>query len=207
MKVNLTGINAIIFDLGGVILSIDYQKTIDAFIELGINDFQQLYTQANQTGIFDDFETGHFSEKEFVAYLSNKLHSTITQSQIIDAWNAMLLSWDERKLNLIAQLNKSYRIFLFSNTNEIHKNEFLRTLQLEIGIPSLNNHFEKVYYSHELGKRKPHPESFIHILNENQLTPSTTLFIDDSIQHTEGAKKAGLKTIHILEESILQLFS
>jgi glucose-1-phosphatase len=207
MKVNLTGINAIIFDLGGVILSIDYQKTIDAFIELGINDFQQLYTQANQTGIFDDFETGRYSEKEFVAYLSNKLPSTITQSQIIDAWNAMLLSWDERKLNLIAQLNKSYRIFLFSNTNEIHKNEFLRTLQSEIGIPSLNNHFEKAYYSHELGKRKPHPESFIHILNENQLTPSTTLFIDDSIQHIEGAKKVGLKTIHIQEESILQLFS
>lgn len=197
-------IKNIIFDLGGVILDIDYQKTITAFEGLGFYDFNTHYTQAKQAGIFDDFEEGRISAQAFITHLKPMLPKDVCDSQIQSAWNALLLDWSHEKIEFIKSLKNKYKLFLFSNTNAIHKACFEQTLRDQIGLHSLDELFHKSYYSHEFGMRKPHPESFQRILDENGLLAQETLFIDDSIQHVEGANNAGLQTIHLVNQSILE---
>jgi putative hydrolase of the HAD superfamily len=198
-------IKNIIFDLGGVILDIDYQKTIDAFKAIGFEDFDQHYTQAQQSGVFDALETGKMTQEAFVVSLQTFLPSTVADHEIISAWNALLLPWDETRLTFVKHLKSNYNLFLFSNTNAIHKAHFDRTLTEQTSLKSLDDLFLKAYYSHSFGHRKPHPESFQLILNENNLKPEETLFIDDSVQHIEGARQVGLTAIHLVNQSILDL--
>lgn len=203
-----TPVETIIFDLGGVILNIDYQLTIDAFDLLGIDNFGQLYTQASQQGVFDDFERGDIDKNAFLGYLTEHLPNHITEEQIISAWNAMLLDWDIRKFELLNQLRPSYKTVLLSNTNSIHQEAFLNSLKQETGFSKLDNHFDRVFLSHQIRRRKPDPEAFQYVLDSIGSDAGNTLFIDDSIQHIEGAKKIGIQTYHITQkDEILQLFS
>ncbi len=188
-----------------MILDIDYQKTVDAFIALGFEDFDQHYTQAKQSGIFDALEIGQMNEDEFVAAMKKYLPETVSDQQIIDAWNALLLPWKKDRIDFILELQSRYNLYLFSNTNAIHKAHFDRTFQEKIGKYSLDDLFIKAYYSHIFGKRKPHPESFEALLKENNLNPEETLFVDDSIQHVEGARKAGIHAIHLVGTDIRDL--
>jgi putative hydrolase of the HAD superfamily len=203
-----TSFKNIIFDLGGVILDIDYDRTIQAFKNLGIQDFEQLYTQAAQTGFFDDFETGKMSSAAFITALQHKIENDISNAEIIHAWNAMLLDWDMRRLNLLLELRKHHRVFLLSNTNSLHQSAFMKSLKQQTGLDTLSNHFDKVYMSHEIGLRKPNLDVFEFVLNDQQMNAEETLFLDDSIQHVEGAKKLGITTHGITKSGeILQLFS
>lgn len=203
-----TSFKNIIFDLGGVILDISYDKTIQAFKNLGIQDFEQLYTQATQTGFFDDFETGKMSSSKFIAALQHKIANDITSNDIIHAWNAMLLNWDIHRLNLLVELRKHHRVFLLSNTNSIHQSSFMLSLKEQTGLATLMNHFDKIYMSHEIGLRKPNVEIFEYVLNDQQINAEETLFLDDSIQHIEGARTIGITAHHITKPAeILQLFS
>lgn len=204
-------IKNVIFDLGGVLLNIDYQKTIDAFRDLGIDDFQNMFSQANQNNLFDDLETGKISENEFLLNIKNYLPENTSDSQIIDAWNAMLLDFPEERLQLLNKVNKHYKVYLLSNTNIIHLKSYKNSLDQSFGYITFSNCFKKVWLSHEVKMRKPHPETFIKLLESENLSPSETFFIDDSVQHVEGAIKAGLKAywLNLKEENnktILDLF-
>lgn len=201
---NISKFDAIIFDLGGVVLPIDYNKTAHAFKALGLSNFDEIYSQAAQTGLFNRFEIGEISSQHFVNQLLNYLPLNTSANKVVEAWNAMLLDFPKENLDFLLELKKHKRIFLFSNTNEIHIQAFQRKLKQLTGESNLNPYFEKCYYSSEIGKRKPNPESFEYICKENALNPEKTLFIDDSIQHLEGAKKIGLNTHHFQAGELLQ---
>ena len=104
----------------------------------------------------------------------------------------MLLAIPEERLTFIKALAKKYRLFLLSNTNEIHVTAFSAYMQNTFGFSDFSGHFEKAYYSCRIGKRKPDAEAFLHVLEENNLRAEETLFIDDSKQHVEGAAKDGI---------------
>src|SRR5690606_20726982 len=112
-----------------------------------------------------------------------------------DAWNMMLLDLPLRRLQILQQLQLHYNLFLLSNTNEIHEAAFNRILQSQTGFPGFGVFFDKIYYSHHTGLRKPQREAFELILNDHRLMPENTLFIDDSPQHVEAAKSLGIQTI------------
>ena len=188
-------IKAIIFDFGGVLIDLNYHATIDAFQQLGIHNFDTLYTQAQQSNLFDDIETGKISSQRFINGLLDYLPHTVTPNEVVTAWNAMLLDIDPEKAHLLTELRKKYPVYLLSNTNEIHINLAYRRWEKTMGHP-IQNYFNKIYLSHEVGMRKPHKEIFEHVCADSGLNPQHTLFIDDSIQHIEGAQKVGLKTIH-----------
>lgn len=199
---------AIIFDLGGVILPIDYSKTADAFKDLGLKNFDELYSQANQSGLFDRFEVGEISNSHFINSLLNYLPKNISANQVVHAWNSMLLDFPEENLNFLKELKLYQTIFLLSNTNEIHIQAFNRKLKENFNLNSLHSFFDDVYFSNEIKKRKPHPETFTYICDLNQLNPQKCLFIDDSIQHIEGAKQIGLQTYHFQKTNkITNLFN
>lgn len=202
----LQGIKNIIFDLGGVIYAINYKTTIKAFQALGINDFDSLFAKAAQSSLFDDLETGRISKDEFVLKLQAYLPKEVTNAQIIEAWNAMLIGFMSDALECIKQLKHKYRLFLLSNTNAIHIEEISKREGL-VTFEQFCALFEKVYLSHEIGMRKPHTEVFHHIIEAQKLSASETLFIDDSPQHVKGALEAGLKAYHLKDsEQILSLF-
>ena len=202
-----THIKNIIFDFGGVILNIDYKLTEKAFRELGLTDFAGIYSQATQKELFDVFEKGLISPAEFRTEI-RKFIGSATDTQIDQAWNAMLLDLPEERVSLLDKLRKTHRIFLLSNTNEIHFTSFSLYMKSKFKRDLLFELFEKAYVSHELKMRKPDSEIFEFVLNENGLKKEETLFIDDSIQHIEGAKKAGLNTVFLEKgRTILDIFT
>src|SRR5690606_2734674 len=102
----IKGIRHIIFDLGGVLLNIDYNRTEQAFIKAGIDNFHELYSQLGQTALFDKWEKGHVGRDEFMAALQKAAgKDVITEQQITDAWNAMLLDFPLRRLQILQQLH------------------------------------------------------------------------------------------------------
>lgn len=185
----------IIFDLGGVILNIDYQLTISAFKELGITNFDEIYTQAKQNNLFDDYEAGRINSTSFIKGLQAYLPSQPSEADIIDAWNAMLLDLPQERLKFISGLRNSYNTSLLSNTNPIHIDRFHEIVKKENGIDSLDAFFDHVHFSSDLGMRKPDPEIFTHVCQLHGYETEETLFIDDSIQHVNGAESAGIKAV------------
>ncbi len=207
MSIPLNKYKNIIFDLGGVILNIDYDLTAKAFETLGLKQFDNLFSKAQQQQLFDLYEKGLISSDDFRETLNKRLKEPVNQLVLDDAWNAMLLDLPVSRLELLKKAQKTHRTFLLSNTNEIHILSFFKTLKQQFGIPNLSDHFEKVYLSYEIHLRKPDTEIFQFVLDTNQLDPSETLFIDDSPQHIEGAKKLGIQTywLDVKKESITEL--
>lgn len=202
-------IENIIFDLGGVLLNINYQLTIEAFEKLGVTNFVELYSQAQQTSVFDDLETGKIAPKEFYEQIRKLANLPLTDAEIEYAWNAMLLDLPQARIEFLKELKPEYRTFLFSNTNAIHLTAFSNIIEKQHGFRSLDTLFENVYFSHTLGERKPNVSGFLAICEMNNLDKSKTLFIDDSIQHVEGAKAAGIHAVFLdtNETDIITLLS
>ncbi|MES2588287.1 MAG: HAD-IA family hydrolase [Bacteroidota bacterium] len=198
---------AIIFDLGGVILNIDYSKTVKAFQDLGLENFESIYSQANQSGLFDKFEIGAISPQSFVNELLPYLPKGTSANQVVSAWNEIILDFPIENLELLKRLKNEKPTFLLSNTNEIHIQCFNRKLKEVSTENSLHNFFHQTYFSNEIALRKPNKEVFEFVCRENNLIPEKTLFIDDSIQHIEGAKAFGLNVYHLQKgEKITDLF-
>jgi glucose-1-phosphatase len=190
----IENIRHIIFDLGGVLLNIDYNRTGQAFAALGIPDFHQMYSQLRQTPLFDDLEVGRIKKDAFVSALQQAAGIALSEADIIEAWNAMLLDFPLRRLQLLQQLRMHYDLILLSNTNEIHEAAFNSILTQAHGF-SIGMLFDKVYLSHRIGMRKPDTVVFRHILEENGLNAAHTLFIDDSLPNIEAANTLGIQTI------------
>ena len=197
----------IIFDLGGVILNIDYNLTVEAFKKLGLKDFQNLYSQASQSNLFDAYEVGNISSEKFIDELQHTVGMSISKQSIIEAWNSMLLDLPKERIELLTSLKTKYKTYLLSNTNEIHKIAYCNYLKNTYKFNDFSTFFEKQYLSFEIGMRKPNKEIFEFVVNENKLNKEETLFIDDSIQHVIGAREMGLDAFHLNNGlTILDLF-
>ncbi|MGB0882303.1 MAG: HAD family hydrolase [Vicingaceae bacterium] len=203
----LKGIKNIIFDLGGVLLNLDFNLTLQAFVELGIADFKGYYNKAKQVGLFDDFEIGRISEDQFCDQIRALSGIKKSNDEIIVCWNAMLLNFPTVRKELLLKLKEELSIVLLSNTNETHVRAFLKTVKKDIELDSLTPLFKHVYYSNEIGFRKPNIDAFEFVLAQNNFKAEETLFIDDSIQHIEGAQKLGIKTYHITDKPVEELFA
>jgi len=188
-------IKNIILDLGGVLLNIDYIATIKAFKELGVKNIEMIFTPEAQNKLFDCLEDGTMNPDEFREGLRKHSGLNLTVKQIDDAWNAMLLDFPKSRIELLDGIRKNYRLFLLSNTNAIHYPEYLGYMARTYGFANLDSLFEKTYWSHEIGMRKPFVEVFDLIVDENNLIKQETLFVDDTLQHVEGARRAGLNAI------------
>lgn len=191
----MKNLKAIIFDLGGVILNIDYRLTEKAFQALGIPRFTELYSQHAASQLFSNLETGDISASDFIKAMQQEAGVPLDAHQITTAWNAMLLDFPEERLTLLRKLREKYPIYLLSNTNAIHEIAFNHVLKERFALDSLDPLFTKAYLSHRIHLRKPDPEAFRHVLTENNLDPASTLFIDDTEVNILAARALGLQTI------------
>jgi len=188
-------IENIIFDLGGVLLDIDHSFTRAAFENLGVTDFDAMYSQANADHLFQRLETGNISEEDFYKEFNQRTKLQLPVSEIKTAWNAMLLTFRENSLEYLDRLRNYYKIFLLSNTNYIHIDSFNKKYNLVKREKPFDEYFDKAFYSCGIGLRKPDVSCYQWVLKDLKIDPETTLFIDDSTHNIEGAKQAGLQTI------------
>ncbi|HXB44526.1 MAG TPA: HAD family phosphatase [Puia sp.] len=193
----MEGIKNIIFDLGGVIINLDNKRTEDAFVTLGAKNFSQFFGHGFAASFFKEYELGKISDQEFTQNLREMGNLKVPDQEIIKAWNALLLDFPEQRVELIKELRKSYRIFLFSNTNRLHMKRVRKIFQDTFPGDVLERLFEKAYYSHTLGLRKPDIASFRYILEQNKLKGEETMFVDDALINVEGANAAGLKGFYL----------
>lgn len=204
----MQNIKNIIFDYGNVIFHIDFKRVQHAFRDLGMENVEDFFDHKKQDAVFDLLDRGEISNADFrdrVRELSGK--TGLTDEQIDDAWNIIFIDTPPAYIDLLKKAKDKYRTFLLSNTNAIHETFFTGYIKQHFNLDSNDSLFEKVYYSHLVGKRKPEARIFEQVLNENNLKPEETLFIDDSPQHIEAAKKLGIQT-HLLTapDNIIDFF-
>ena len=185
----------IIFDLGGVLLTLDYSKTEQSFINLGVANFNELYNQQKASPLFEQLETGKIDNEAFYQQFKKIANVNLADADMEVAWCAMLGHFPNKVLIWLDEIRQKYNIYLFSNTNRIHHQAFQKIYQQQTGKENFDDFFIKAWYSHDLGLRKPYTQAFTKLLEIENLAPGETLFIDDSLVNVEGAKKAGLQTI------------
>lgn len=189
-------IRNIIFDYGNVIFEIDFKRAQEAFGNLGIDNIETFFAHKGHHPLFDNFETGSISESQFRKGIRMAAKNyALSDTEIDKAWNSLLIGVPSQNHGLLTELKSAYRTFLLSNNNEIHYNWILKYLQEDFQLNGFDTLFEKAWFSHQMGLRKPDPAIFFRILKTHDLNPEETLFIDDSPQHIEGAEKAGLHTL------------
>lgn len=196
LALGMQNIKNVIFDLGGVILNIDFKKTEKAFLDLGLDNFSDHISQFHISDFFEQYEIGKIDDGEFVDGISKLIGKAAEEEKIIAAWNALLLDFPPERIELLKRIKPDYRTFLLSNTNSLHYKEYQRRLFDRDGV-YLEDLFEKTYYSHAVQLRKPGADIFNLVLRENKLVASETLFIDDTASNFEEARKLGIQTHHL----------
>ena len=197
-------IKNIIFDFGDVFIDLDKEATLRMLIRQGFGGVTPEIME-----LFISYETGLISTELFIGS-ARKWVPGATYAQLVTAWNAILLDFPLYRLEFIEQLarNGKYRLFLLSNTNAMH----LECVVHKMGDKQYRRFtgcFEQCYFSHEVHLRKPDREIFLHILEENQLDPKQTLFIDDTEEHIRTAELLGINVWHLQvgKEDIIELMS
>jgi glucose-1-phosphatase len=182
---------AIIFDLGGVIVNLDQDRTIRSFKRLNIN----LDEVNEKLPVFKQYEVGQVNTETFIQTIKAELKGNASDLEIITAWNNMILDVPSVRIEVLKELRKHYRLFILSNTNELHIQEFIKLFEVNHPNEKWENLFDKIYYSHKIGLRKPNKEAWQLILNENNLLAQETIFIDDTIMHYKAAEAIGINSI------------
>lgn len=196
-------IKNIIFDFGGVIYDIDHKLNKIAFMKLGIENFESLYSHQVQDHLFEDFEKGVLSKETFRAAFAKYLSHPISDGDLDQAWCSLLIGVQKEKIELLKALTQNYQLFLLSNTTMIHYERFIHELNVHADFRSL---FKGVYFSHEIGMRKPDHDFYLKVIKDHGLNAEECLFIDDLDVNIKAAQELGLQTYYLQNESILDLF-
>lgn len=197
----------IIFDYGNVIFRIDFHKCQQGFIDLGIQNVEDFFSHSGHHPLFNEFEKGNITPEEFRTGIRTIAHHpNLSDEQIDTAWNSLLIGVPRDNHEVLLAIKEQYRTFLLSNNNQIHYDWIMDYLQQEYDLESNAVFFEKDYYSHLMGMRKPDPEIFEYVLDTHQLKVEETLFIDDSPQHLKTAASLGLHTHLLTAEQTLPEF-
>jgi FMN phosphatase YigB (HAD superfamily) len=195
-------IDTIIFDFGDIFINLEKEAQVEAFKKLGLNEPKPELIEMN-----DLFEKGKVSEIQFI----ESFHQFIPNAglnDIRDAWNTIIGEFPLYRLEFLQLLSHKYRLFLLTNTDVIHINRF----EDNVGVSFFSDFyqcFEKVYYSYEMGMRKPDAAIYSHIVNKHDLSPKRTLFVDDKKINTDAAASVGLHVwnLQVGQEDVVDLFS
>lgn len=195
-------INTIIFDFGDIFINLDKQAPIDALKKLGLKEWNE---DLNQLNI--QFEKGQISREDFLLGFQKQMPNA-SLDEILDAWNAVLLDFPLYRLEFLQKLSKKYRLFLLSNTDSIH----IDTFEKENGTSFYSDFyqcFEKVYFSFEMGMRKPDAEIYTFLIGQHDLSAKNTLFVDDKKENTDAALELGLHVwnLQVGQEDVVDLFT
>jgi putative hydrolase of the HAD superfamily len=198
-------IKNIIFDFGGVLLNIDYQKTKNAFAELGVTNFDAFYSQTNANPLFADLEKGLIPADEFYYAFERATQLNLERHLIEKAWNAMLLGFRPKSFDFVDQLRENgYKVFLLSNTNAIHFGAFHKMFAEQHPHRSFESYFDYPYYSHLIHQRKPDLAAYQYVLDEQNLVAEETIFVDDTYKNIPPAEELHMQVCHLHTNGIIE---
>ncbi len=194
-------ITTIIFDFGDIFINLDKQATIEGLKKLGLKQWNEDLNQLNL-----QFEKGEIQQEDFLLGIQKHVPNA-SFVEILEAWNAILLDFPLYRLEFLQKLSKKYRLFLLSNTDAIH----IETFEQETGISFYSDFyqcFEKVYFSFEIGMRKPDAEIFNYLIQKHELSVKNTLFVDDKKENTDSALSLGFHVwnLQVGQEDVINLF-
>jgi putative hydrolase of the HAD superfamily len=194
-------INTIIFDFGDIFINLDKQATVEGLKKQGLKEWNEDLNQLNM-----QFEKGEIPQEEFLLGIQKNIPNA-SFVEILEAWNAILLDFPLYRLEFLQKLSKKYRLFLLSNTDSIH----IETFEQETGISFYSDFyqcFEKVYFSFEIGMRKPDAEIFNYLIQKHELSVKNTLFVDDKKENTDAALSLGFHVwnLQVGQEDVINLF-
>lgn len=198
-----SSVRNIIFDLGNVIIDISIPGTIARLASRSGLSLDRVAEIASGSDIFLRYEKGLCTDEEFHIGANTLMGTDMSFEEFSEIWNSMLVRIPKERLHLLDQLSANHRIFLLSNTNDLHLTRFREMMEEISPKRNLESFFEKAYYSHQLAMRKPDAEIFEHVLKENNLHPEETLFLDDNRDNIAGAAELGIKTFLVENPSIL----
>lgn len=193
----------IILDLGGVLVDIDPDKTYSELKRILLPEHCGLLYQDQLPEVVVAMETGAWSKEEFKEKMRNACKPGVTDSQFIDAWCAMIDDFRALRIRHLQKLAKKYKLYLLSNTNLYHVAYFEKEFKNRYHF-SLKKLFQKVYYSHEIGCRKPNAEAFQFVLNDAGLIAEETIMVDDRQDNCDAAIALGMKAVKVPENSGLE---
>ncbi|MBR4712933.1 MAG: HAD family phosphatase [Paludibacteraceae bacterium] len=187
-------IKNILFDLGGVIVDIDMEQLSRGFRSIGMSKWFMIFRKRSIKKEMSLYMCGKTSTADFVAWLKRHCGKNTTDKEICDTFNSVLVALPDHVLGMIDQLHEQHPTYLLSNINDLHYNEVLdrwfggeRT--------NITQHFDKVFFSHEMGLEKPDPEIFKQVIKESGIRPEETVFIDDTQENLDSAKQLGFHTL------------
>ncbi len=193
----------IIFDLGGVVIDLDTDRTVQAFADFSKQPFEQARYSFQNEKVFTDYEMGQIDDATFRNGIRELFGQEASDEEVDAAWNAMLLEIPKSKIDLIRFLQGKHRLFVLSNTNAIHIRKFNQILKAAHGYESLDPLFETIYYSHDVGLRKPNIDIFEHVINDGKMEPTATVFLDDNAMNVAAAQKTGIHTLHVTSSEVM----
>lgn len=189
----------IIFDLGGVIIDIDFEQTYRAFGKLSGKSNEELHQATFLTKAYEQYESGLITDTEFRNELRTRLALTCSDNEIEAAWNALLLDFNLQALIEIQKLKGQFPMYLLSNTNRIHFNYCNQKLKNQLAGVDFYQLFDQLFLSYEMGHRKPSMEIYKQVVDKLLCNPDEILFIDDLAANINAAKSIGFQTIHLVD--------
>jgi glucose-1-phosphatase len=186
---------AVIFDFGNVIINIDFKRIYQTFAQFTSKNEAYIEKQIVDNQLFRRYESGQFSDEEFREIIRQTLGFPLSDAEVDKAWNAILLDIPADRIELIKKIRQKYPVYLLSNTNNIHikaSNAYLRKAH---GISNLDQLFDQLFLSYEMGMWKPDAEIYHHVLKKIKLQPNEALFLDDNLKNIESANALGIQTI------------
>lgn len=199
-------IKNVVFDLGGVLINLDFDNCLNAFRKAGFQDIEKQVCQFRGKGLFSQFELGEISPEEFRETIRKEVGGSLSDRKIDDMWNLMLLDIPREKLDLLLELRGRYMVYLLSNTNQIHWDYACEQMFSYRGFRA-NNFFEDTFLSFEMHKAKPDKDIYGQMMKEANILPEETFFIDDSEVNCQAAAALGIQTYHYhIGEDLSSLF-
>lgn len=187
----------LVFDIGNVIVDIDYNLPITGFGKLSVANVSDILTYAQEYQLFHRYERGQITERQFQDELRPFLRPEVTDEDILAAWNSILINYPAEKFELLNNLKERYRVYALSNINETHVRAIDAAVQKQLGVPSFSGFFHTAYYSNEMGHRKPEKEIYEFIAAKENLNPAETFFVDDLKENIEAARSLGWQAYHL----------
>lgn len=205
----LQGVDAIIFDFGNVLIDLDYPRVIRRFSEVAKKNEKQIEELVVTDPILQELEVGAVEPDEFRWKVNKLLGTSLMDDDFDDIWNSMLKKVPAERMGLVDQISEKYQTYILSNSNVIHEVAFDEMILEATGRESLRDFVKKVYFSHEIGLRKPNQDCYQHVIEDIDNYASRMLFLDDRLDNVEAARASGMKAVQIFnpDQQLKDLFN